>query len=297
MPDTNPLKILFVVNPVSGSRKKWNWETGIRDYFKNIPHRFEIYSTTGKDDSESLKYWIETWKPDKVVSVGGDGTLRLVSEILLGKNIPLCIFPAGSFNGMARELRMPSDPETCWKILFNGIPKQVDVLRINGKNLCIHLSDIGLNAHLVKYFEENDMRGKLGYAKEVFRVLWKKRLMEVTIKKGDEVYRRQAFMVVLANASMYGTGARINPLGKLDDGFFEVILLRKLSVLELLKMLFLNRPFNPEKTEIVQAESLSIEVKKKAYFQIDGEYLGKIKNVDVRIEKQVLTLIIPARDG
>jgi len=281
------------MNPVAGGKHKANWETGISEYFKHRSHQYEIYNTSGTNDQESLRYWIESWKPDKVVAVGGDGTLKLVAEVLLGKNIPLSIFPAGSANGMARELKLSTTLEDCWETLFNGNPRLIDVIRINHDHICIHLSDIGLNAQLVKYFEENDMRGKLGYAKEIFRVLWKKRLMQLTITRGKTTLIRNAFMIVLANASMYGTGAKINPLGDLHDGLFEVVILRKLSLLELLKMLFLNRPFNPKKTELLQAESLTIEVKRRAYFQVDGEYLGKTKKVHAQIERDALLLMFP----
>jgi YegS/Rv2252/BmrU family lipid kinase len=293
VPNSNNQKFLFIINPVAGGKSKVNWEAGIRDYFKRSPHAHEIYNTTGNGDIGSIKYWIDNWKPNKVVAVGGDGTLKLVAEALLGSDIPLCIFPAGSSNGMARELKMPMDLEECITVLFEGTAKRTDVIRINHSNICLHLSDIGINAQLVKYFEERNVRGKLGYARGILRVLINKRLMEVRIKRGETAIRRTAFMVVLANASMYGTGARINPIGDLHDGLFEVVILRRLSLTELLKMLFLDAPFNPQKTELIQATSLTIEVKKKAYFQIDGEYLGKTKRITAQVEKQALMLMFP----
>jgi YegS/Rv2252/BmrU family lipid kinase len=293
VPDSQSLKLLFVLNPVSGGKSKSNWEAGIREYFRASENKYEIYNTSGDNDLESVKYWIKTWEPDRVVAVGGDGTLKLVAEALLGKHIPLAVFPAGSANGMARELKMPVDLETCMDILFNGEAKYTDIIRINDEHICLHLSDIGMNAQLVKYFEENNVRGKLGYARGILRVLWKRQLMQVRIKRSGENIERDAFMVVVANASVYGTGARINPVGDLHDGLFEVVILRKLSVLELFKMLFLNTPFNPKKTELLQADSLTIEVRKRAYFQVDGEYLGKTKKVSAQVERNALLLLFP----
>ena len=293
MPIPASQKLLFVINPVAGGKSKLNWEAGIREYFRNSPHAHEIYSTTRTNDIESIKYWVETWKPDKVVAVGGDGTLKLVAEALLYSETPLCVFPAGSANGMARELGMPQDLESCMGVLLEGEAKKTDIIRINEHHVCLHLSDIGINAQLVKYFEENNVRGKLGYARGILRVLINKRLMEVRIRKGDTTLKRTAFMVVLANASMYGTGAKINPVGDLHDGLFEVVILRQLSIVELLKMLFLNAAFNPNKTELLQANSLTINVKRKAYFQMDGEYFGKTKKVSAHVEQQALLLIFP----
>ncbi len=293
MPDQDSKKFLFIVNPVAGGKSKVNWEAGIKEYFKSSPHHHEIYSTHRDSDIESIRYWVDSWKPDRVVAVGGDGTLKLVAEVLLGTETPLCVFPAGSANGMARELGMPADLEECMKVLLEGEAKRTDIIRINQKNICLHLSDIGINAQLVKYFEETNVRGKLGYARGILRVLIKKRLMEVRIRRGDTSVQRSAFMVVLANASMYGTGAKINPVGDLHDGLFEVVILKRLSIIELLKMLFLNTPFNPDKIEILQANSMTIEVRKRAYFQVDGEYLGKTKRISAHVEKQALLLVFP----
>ncbi len=296
MPDTDSLRFLFVINPVSGGKSKESWETGIRQCFRDTTHCIEFFNTSGENDKESLNYWVKTWKPDKVIAVGGDGTLKLVAEVVIDTSIPICVFPAGSANGMARELGMPANVEDCIKILLEGTEKKVDTILTNDTHVCIHISDIGLNAQLVKYFEENDVRGKIGYAREVFKVLWKRRLIQVSIKRDNTVFHRNAFMVVLANARMYGTGAKINPAGNIHDGLFEVIILRKLSVLELLKMLFLNRPFNPNKTELLQAQSVSIEVRNKAYFQVDGEYMGKTKRIAASIHPEALVLIFPPEE-
>lgn len=302
MPDTQSLKILFVHNPKSGGKRKtgkrWlgnksNWEIGIRQHLKHTPHKYEIYNINSSVDKQSVRYWIEKIKPDRLVAVGGDGTVKLVAEAAEGLDVPICIFPAGSANGMAKEIGMPNDVDDCMKVLLEGEIKSIHAILINEQHLCIHLSDIGINAQLVKYFEENDMRGKWGYAKEIARVLWRKRLMDVDIDSGHRRVKRKAFMVVIANASTYGTGAKINPLGNVHDQLFEVIILRKLSVTELMKMLFYNRKFNPKKTEIFQADRLEIRVKKRVYFQVDGEYLGKTDAITARVKPNALQLIFP----
>ena len=146
----------------------------------------------------------------------------------------------------------------------------------------------------MKYYEESNLRGKFGYAREIFKVLWRKKIIAFTIINEGKRIQRMAFMLVIANASMYGTGAVINPGANLEDGLFEIIVIRKLSVSELLKMLFLRTPFNPQKTEIIQAEQIEITTSAKAHFQVDGEYLGRQKSLSVTIKKQALTVIYPA---
>src|ERR1035437_3157849 len=94
------LKILFVINPASGGKKKVDWESVIRDYFKNLPHTIEFYVLSGKDDTGSLNYWIEKLQITRIVAVGGDGTVALIAKQLPGTDLIMGILPAGSANGM-----------------------------------------------------------------------------------------------------------------------------------------------------------------------------------------------------
>ena len=288
------LKILFVINPISGTKSKIDWEPAIRNFFVTLPHSFDFFLLDGKDDATSLKYWIEKLQPDRVIAVGGDGTVSLVAEQLLGKNIAMGILPAGSANGMAKELNIPIAVEEALDIVINGDIRPCDVIRIN-EEICLHLSDLGLNAQLVKYFEQGNLRGKLGYGLKIFKVLIRKKMMDVTIQTDKEEIKRRAFMVVIANASKYGTGALINPEGNLHDGLFEIVVVRRVNFFSVLKMFLQFRRFNPKKVELFQASSATITTSRRVHFQVDGEYLGKLTEVKAEILKSQLKLILPGK--
>ena len=287
------LKILFVINPISGAKGKIAWEPAIRKYFEGLAHSIEFFLLDGKDDATSLKYWIEKLQPQRVIAVGGDGTVSLVAEQLLQTNIAMGILPAGSANGMAKELDIPAEVDGALDIILNGEIKPCDAIRINDNELSLHLSDLGVNAQLVKYFEQGNLRGKLGYALKVFKVLWRKKMMDVTIKTNKEEIKRHAFMVVIANASKYGTGALINPEGNLGDGLFEIIVVRRIHFISVIKMFLKFKRFNPKKVELFQAESAVITTVRKTHFQVDGEYLGKVDSVKATIIKSQLKIILP----
>ncbi|WP_332369215.1 diacylglycerol/lipid kinase family protein [Spirosoma telluris] len=223
----------------------------------------------------------------------GDGTIKLVAEHLLNTSILLGILPVGSANGMARELGIHTDVQSSLDTLVNGISRRIDVVSVNDGESCLHLSDMGLNAQLVKYYQQNNLRGKLGYLRSVVKVLQKRKLLKVSITVGDECIHRAAFMVVIANARMYGTGAIINPDGDLGDGKFEVIVFRRLSFWEIPKLFWQFRPFDPKNIEIHQATAVTIETKRKAYFQVDGEYRGRINTLKASIRPGALTIRVP----
>lgn len=288
------MKFLFAINPASGGKDKSDWEVAIQTFFDQSPHTAELVYLTGNDDETLVKTQIARHKPDRVVAVGGDGTVKLVAEQVLGTATPMGILPAGSANGMAHELAIPPTPAEALAVLVDGVVKPMDAICIGDSDICLHLSDIGMNAQLVKYYEQNNWRGKLGYARGVWRVLARKQLLQVSINAGDKVIHRAAFMVVLANARVYGTGAVINPDGDLYDGIFEVVILRRLSFWELLKMFWRYKPFDPGKVEIIPATSIHIKTRKKAYFQVDGEYRGRISDIRAEIRPGQLKMLVPA---
>jgi diacylglycerol kinase (ATP) len=288
------LKILFVINPVSGGKEKHDWEASIRDFFKDKPHTIDFYLLTGTNDKTSIQHHIDTVKPSRVVAVGGDGTIKMLADILKETQMALGILPAGSANGMAKELKIPSVTEEALNIIIDGESKKLDLVKINEEEICFHLSDVGLNALLIKHFEGSKKRGMWGYGKMVLKALWKKTLMYVTIKTDSAEIKRKAFMVVIANAQTYGTGAIINPEGRLDDGLFEIVIVRKLHLFELLKMLITHKPFHRKRIEVFQTKNVELHLKRKAYFQVDGEYLGKTICVKARILPQILNVILPA---
>jgi diacylglycerol kinase (ATP) len=288
------VKILFVINPVSGGKEKHDWEASIRNFFKDKPQVIEFYLLTGKNDKASIQHHIDRIQPNTVVAVGGDGTVKMVAGLLKETQIALGVLPAGSANGMARELKIPLQATDALEVIANGECKKLDLVKIDEEEICFHLSDLGLNALLVKYFEGSKKRGMWGYGKAIFKVLWKKTMMHVTIKTEKAEIKRHAYMVVIANAQTYGTGAIINPKGKLDDGLFEIVVVRKLNLIELLKMLITHKPFHEKRIEVFQSKSVELHLKRRAYFQVDGEYLGKRTCVKARILPRIIYVMLPS---
>lgn len=293
MQKEHPQKLLFIINPVSGGKGKEDWEQFIRDYFHGKPHQMELFLLSGNDDSVSILHHLETIRPDKVVAVGGDGTVKLVAELLKGSDYTLGVLPAGSANGMAREMGLPLDRTEALEVILHGEERSIDMIAINEKEICIHLADLGLNAMLVKYFDESPGRGMWGYGRSLFKVLWNKRLIRAQLHTDQGILHRRAYMIVLANARMYGTGVTINPKGDLQDGKFEIVMVRSLNFWAIVKVLTAHKNFPEEHIEVHSISELKIKTRHKAYFQVDGEYRGRTREVHARIMPRSLKVMLP----
>jgi len=292
MAPASNINILFILNPVSGGKNKTKWQPVIRDYFESLPQKIDFFMLTGTDDAESIKSAIEKSAPEKVVAVGGDGTVSLVAKQLLNSSIPMGILRGGSANGMATELNIPEDPKSQMDLIVNGRISKCDVIKINDKDICLHLSDFGLNARIVKYFDKSSFRGMWAYGRVFLKILLQRKLFDAHIIADNLDEKIHAYMIVIANATKYGTGAVINPDGKIDDGKFELVVVRKISLIEFFKMFISGKPFNPQKVEIFQTTHAEITIKKAIHFQIDGEYKGKRNDAQAVIIPSALNLII-----
>ncbi|QIL39754.1 diacylglycerol kinase family lipid kinase [Pedobacter sp. HDW13] len=285
------MKLLFIINPGSGSHDI-NLKEVISTYFKEKTTETDLFELPKDCSLQKIKQKINSSQADRVVAVGGDGTLKLVAECLLNTGTPIGIIPAGSANGMAKELGVPTEVEQALAIVEEGRQQKIHVVKLNNE-ICIHLSDLGFNAYLVKKFDTLPQRGMWGYAKATWHALWNHSRMDVQLKLKNETITSKAAMVAIANATRYGSGLKINPDGKLDDELFEVVLVKDYSYLEILKIWITKLPFNPKKIEVFQTAAVKISSKHKAHFQVDGEYIGRVNTVEANIIPAAITVILP----
>ncbi len=293
MEESNLPKILFVVNPVSGGNNKKVWEDAIHTHFANTPQNYQMITLTGFDDHLLIRNYLDSFKPQKVIAVGGDGTINLIVSQIVGTNIALGILPAGSANGLATELNLPFSIEEAMEVILGNHTKKIDLIQFNNKEHCVHLSDVGLNALVIKDYTLKKMRGKWGYLKSIYHVLQQRKLIKTSIQLNGQTLNRNTYMVVFANARSYGSGALINPLGDLCDGKFEVVVVKELSIWELLKMLLTHAPFDSNKIEIFQTDEVTVTTEKKVFFQIDGEFLGRVNTLHAAIKPAAILVLLP----
>jgi diacylglycerol kinase (ATP) len=283
-------KLLFVINPHSGKHNT-NFRAELTDHFKHLPFKTSFFEVNKDVSHRELRKFVQEDPPEVVIAVGGDGTVKLVAEALLHLQIPMGIVPAGSANGMAKEFGI-IDMETAVNTIANGQRKKIHVVKINNE-YCVHLSDLGFNAFVVRNFESRSSRGLWGYFLAGIKALRRWRKMDVSVRTDDSSIIREAAMVVIANATKYGTGMVINPYGNLYDKFFEVVIVKKLSLSEVFKMKVTHRPYDPLKTEVLQTHQLDISSKHRVHFQVDGEYRGRVKSIRAVIIPEAVTVIIP----
>ena len=286
-------KYLLVVNPISGDRDKTQMLEQIHDFAAHLEIDMVSYETSGTNDENEIKMLYDIYKPLRIIIAGGDGTIKMVGEALENENVIFGIIPAGSANGLSIDLNLPSTFEENLQVAFQNDYMEIDMVAINGKK-SLHLSDVGLNALLVKNYENGDTRGKLGYALQVISTLMEsEEPFEATIEVNGQLVKTMAKMIVIANSQKYGTGVTINPNGKINDGKFEIVVLKNLDVFVVGKIVTGNILLNSEEVVIFSTEKAIITTRKKISFQIDGEYCGEVDKLDITILPGQMKVAVP----
>ena len=286
--------ILMVVNPISGDVDKSVFIQEAKFYADDLNIRFILYETTGKNDEEQIRSLCDLHQPERVLVAGGDGTIKMVAEALEECDIIIGILPAGSANGLSVDLDLPSDLMENIKIAFHNAPMEMDMIRINGKK-SMHLSDLGLNAELVKNYESGTTRGKLGYALQTFSTLsGMKEPFSAKIFANDEEVNVTARIIIIANSQKYGTGVNVNPNGKMDDGKFEIVIIKNLDLFVFGQIISGNMPLDSEDVLIISTDKATIKTEIPIPFQIDGEYIGEEKVLEIDILHKQMKIAVPA---
>ncbi|HEU0137110.1 MAG TPA: diacylglycerol kinase family protein [Flavobacterium sp.] len=284
---------ILVVNPIAGGVDKTELISSTENFAAERGIKLISYETTGDNDEHKIHQLYRELRPERILVAGGDGTIKMVAEALIHEKVVFGILPAGSANGLAVDLNFPTDISEHLAIAFGDNHTEIDMVCINDKK-SLHLSDIGLNAELIKNYENGTIRGKLGYAIQSFTTLKDQETpFTATIKVNDLIVEADAKMVVIANSNRYGTGVTINPFGKLDDGKFEIIILKNLDLMLFGKIITGNMPLHSEDIDIISAESAVITTNIPVHFQIDGEYYGEVTKLDIQILHKQMSIAVP----
>ena len=131
MHNSEPLKLLFIINPGAGN-KSTNWPLAIDNFFTALPHTIEKINIEPGCTVTIVKDKIKASAPNRVIAVGGDGTVKLVAESLLYTNMVMGILPAGSANGLAKELGIPADAQGALQHLLKNEIQKIHLVNIIG---------------------------------------------------------------------------------------------------------------------------------------------------------------------
>ena len=158
--DKEKKKIVFVVNPISGTQGKeqilkWIGERMDEEQYIQETIYTEYAGHASRIAAEKAEEGV--WA---VVAIGGDGTINEIARSLVHTETALGIIPCGSGNGLARHLRIPMDARKAIDIIFQNSLETIDYGTINDLPFFCTCG-VGFDAFVSLKFAESGRRGHL----------------------------------------------------------------------------------------------------------------------------------------
>ncbi|MFH1160647.1 MAG: diacylglycerol kinase family protein [bacterium] len=293
--DIQTKKILFIVNPVSGTGRQKRFEKRIDKFLDKSRYTYKIAFSDYPGHAIELSRQAMQENTDIVVAVGGDGTVNEVGRSLVGTESALAIIPTGSGNGLARHLGIPMSFRRSLEIVNRGKIRNIDTGSLNGR-VFLNIAGVGFDAHIARKFDQTQRRGFFTYFHIATSSYKKYKPKKYKLIVDGTPVKRKAFMISFANSSQFGNNASIDGRAKIDDGLLDVCIVKKLpfwKVIILSPLLFVKKFERTPYVEIIQAKEISVEREKGRYIHLDGDPVQQGKSFTVLIHPLSLHIIVP----
>lgn len=223
--------ILFIVNPISGTRDKGAVQKDIETLTDASQFDYRIAFTEYAGHASVLAREAVENGFDIVVAVGGDGTVNEVARSLVHTPTALGIIPCGSGNGLARHLQIPLDARKAMQIINRATISSLDYGTINAMPFFCTCG-VGFDAFVSLKFATGKKRGLLSYIENTLREGLSYKPETYTIEDEEGTVKYDAFLIACANASQYGNNAYIAPNASMEDGLMDVTVMEPFSAIE-----------------------------------------------------------------
>ncbi len=298
-------KIIYLINPISGTKKKAQVKDLIIRKTRAEGIYFDILPSKADGDYTHLQKLILKDQITDVVICGGDGTVNAVADALQGFPVNIGILPIGSGNSVALACKIPRQASLALDIIFKGKSDPVDAFYVNKKFSCA-LCGIGFDASVAHEFAKQKTRGLQTYLRITTMKFFNSKPYPFEIKLGDGILKTDAYFVSIANSNQFGNNVTIAPRASMSDGLLDIVIVKKMNKIilpfsVLLQVAGNNRLIEGaeyfEKKNIIylQTDKLSIKNPSNAPMHIDGEPAETSSEFKIHIIKNCFKLIQPSK--
>jgi YegS/Rv2252/BmrU family lipid kinase len=302
-------KVHVIVNPFSARGKteaRWHAiKEVVRHYFNEFKY---IFTEKPKQATEIAREVLKDGF-DLIIGVGGDGTLNEItngffkhdSHQTINEEASLGIIPSGTGSDFIRFLKIPRDFRKSVPLIKNSNIKKIDVgkvtfTRSNGEKTgkyFINVADFGLGAEVVKNLLSipSGKRSAFSYYKRLLSTIRTYHSKDVRVVLDDKEEICGRFLIgAIANGRIVGGGMIIAPHAEPDDGYFDVVLIKDMKKLEIIRKsrhLYTGKIDEQPKVVVKRAKKIKVFSDEPVNIEFDGE-LGETLPAEFEIIERSL---------
>jgi diacylglycerol kinase (ATP) len=219
------MKVAIIVNPVSGKGRSLGVLPKVVSWCRKQGVELRIFTTTRPGDGVGQARLARIAGYERVMVLGGDGTVNEVGQVLLGTDTIMGILPGGSGNDFLKMVGHKLSLEEAMRIAFMGEAHDVDVGIVNGRPF-FNAVGIGFDAKVALEATRSRLSGFPAYLWAVFKVLRNHSPLSVDIELDQLKFSENVTLVSVGNGRSSGGGFYLTPRAKFDDGLFDICIMK-----------------------------------------------------------------------
>jgi YegS/Rv2252/BmrU family lipid kinase len=288
----------FIFNPTSGrAGRNARLLPLLREFIASRGLDADLVSTEGPGHATVLAREAVWAGCQRIVAVGGDGTMNETAQALRHAPASLALVPTGSGNGLARHLGLPGQARAALELAAS--PKAgfsvIDTGSVNGMPF-FNAMGLGLDADVSQRFNRVKRRGLPSYLRTALVAFFHRRNESLVVTGPDGPETLEAVLVAVANSDQYGNGARIAPGARADDGLLDLVAVGPISPIAgagLAARLFLGNFDRSRHVRRMRAARFRIERAAEGPIHTDGEVHPAPAVLEIVVHPRSLRVITP----
>ena len=296
------MKHVFILNPAAGNGEgEKYYQPQILSFFKTSGLDYEIHRSLNKQEIGTyVRQRASEGGKVRFYAIGGDGTLCDVVNGAAGlPNAEVAVLPCGTGNDFVRNFTNRDNFKSIEKQL-NGTPVAIDVIRCND-SYSINMLNIGADCEIVaRAAQIKSKSGSWSYIRGALEILPKgpRYRMVHSDENGREI-EEDMLLVAVANGHYCGGGFKSCPRASLTDGLLDVVLVRPVTGLRMLKMLLqyhqgthLDDPAAADIISFMQVSGLKLKAIDKVNVSVDGE-VYPFTEAEIKMIPGAIKFVVP----
>jgi YegS/Rv2252/BmrU family lipid kinase len=288
-------KTAIVLNPAGGHGRAGKRWPGLEPLVREALGDITVLRTEAPGHATELAREAVHSEHDRIVSVGGDGTLHEVVNGLfldgqtVNPNLTLAMLPMGTGSDVARSLGISRNAAQALPVIVRGRTIQTDIGRarcvsMDGQSVeryFVSIADFGMGGEVAMRVNTASkfMGGFLSFLWGTVSTLLRYRNQSMRLTVDGKPLEGRYRSVIVANAAYFGGGMHVAPDARMDDGIFSVYAIGDVNFLEALVKLpkiYLGTIRNDRQTEYFEARKVEAESDERVLIDLDGEVPGTL---------------------
>ncbi|SER64623.1 diacylglycerol kinase [Gracilibacillus ureilyticus] len=283
----------IIYNPTSGREGFKKELADVLRRFEEAGYETSAHATTCEGDAiNAAKIAVER-KFDIIVAAGGDGTINEVIHGIAEQEYrpKLGIIPGGTTNDFARALGIPRDINKAVDIILEHNIRPLDIGKVN-EHYFMNIAGGGKLTELTYEVPSKlkTMIGQLAYYLKGIEMLPSLKPTKVRIEYDGKLFEEEIMLFLVSNTNSVGGFEKLAPEAKMDDGLFDLVILKKTNLAEFIRIATLatrGAHLDDKNIFYTKANRVKVYTEDKMQLNLDGEYGGLLPGEFVNLYKHI----------